>query len=310
MIADGSDVSWTTGNLAVGYLGEGELTIKNGATVKSGVALIGLVQSPRSRVVVQGAGVNSASWWDTDTLAVGETGPGRLEVKDGGFVDTIGLWIGEKQGGSGSVTVSGVGADSAPSEINTGVLYVGFDLNDPAELVIEDGGLVDVVLFDAVVSNFGRGKVRVSGINTVTRVPSTLRVKGLLHVGEFRPASLVIEAGGHVKSARGSVFDLLPSTMTEVKIVGSQSIWEVEGDLKVAGSLGGQAVITLDNGYLKAGTVEIDDGGTIGGVGTLEVFNVVGNLAGTVSVVPRFTQASLVETHRRGVERAVGERQG
>ena len=75
--------------------------------------------------------------------------------------------------------------------------------------------------------------------------------------------------------------------MTEVKIVGSQSIWEVEGDLKVAGSLGGQAVITLDNGYLKAGTVEIDDGGTIGGVGTLEVFNVVGNLAGTVSVVPR-----------------------
>src|SRR5439155_8400754 len=268
-----------------GYLGEGELTIKNGATVKSGIALIGLAQSSGSRVVVQGAGVNSASRWDTDTLAVGETGAGRLEVKDGGFVDTIGLWIAEKQGGTGSVRVSGVGADFAPSEINTGLLNVGYD--GPAELMIEDGGLVDVVIFNAVISLAGRASVRVSGINTVTRAPSTLRVKDLLDVGEGRPASLLIEAGGHVKSGRGSVFDLVPSTMTEVKIVGSQSIWEVEGDLKVAGSLGGQAVITLDNGYLRAGTVEIDDGGTIGGVGTLEVFNVVGNLAGTVSVVPR-----------------------
>jgi hypothetical protein len=221
-------------------------------------------------------------------LEVGGAGTGELEVKDGGFVHSGIIHVAGQPGVTGSITVSGVNMNGEASRIS--VLYLGVGQGGVGELTIANGGFVEVgngASGDAVLSELtGRGTVTVSGINAAANLPSELTVHGNLEVGSLRAGSLVIEAAGQVESKTGTVNSPIPSTTSEVRIVGNASAWVVDDQVQVglATSLG-SSIVTLVDGRLEAGSVEVGMNGTIRGFGTLVVdpANRITNSGGTIS---------------------------
>jgi T5SS/PEP-CTERM-associated repeat protein len=280
----GSGGTWTTGNIGIGFGGQGDLTIQDGGQVNSDEGFIGRDPGLGNMVMVQGASTSNASEWQVGYLGVGGLGSGDLQIMDGGVVDALVVRIAEKQDATASVVVSGVDQASTNSSfLSAGFLAIGS--GGVGELQIEDGGLVKAV--NAIISELiGHGSVTVTGINVPTDTASMLQVDELLAVGNGRPASLLIEAGGQVESQSGEVSSPIPSTTSEARIVGSSSSWVMSGQLIVGSELeAGAGVVTLVDGLLQADSVEVDGSGTIRGFGTLKVdpAKLVVNAAGTIS---------------------------
>jgi hypothetical protein len=284
-IGDGG--RWTTGNLAVGAGGQGFLTIQDGGQVGSDAGFIGLTGSAGT-VVLQGGNENKVSRWDVASLAVGASGGAALEIKDGAVVNSIVAVIAQQVGAEGSVTVSGVNTNGESSTLSAlSALTVG--VAGDSEIYVLDGGRVEagnIVLGENHVSV----SVKVSGINVASNTPSTLHADSVLVVGDIGPASLEIDSGGRVESQRGQVTSFIPQTVSEVKIVGSNSSWVIQDDLTVGvnpslSSNSGQAMVTLVDGYLKADSIYVDAGGIVRGSGTLAVApaNRFTNANGTIS---------------------------
>ncbi|HYV27374.1 MAG TPA: hypothetical protein VFA77_07560, partial [Candidatus Eisenbacteria bacterium] len=268
--------SWTTGDLYIGDGGKGELTITNGGRVDSGQVVVG-----------QDAGAGNGlgnkvtvdhSSWSVASLRVGGFGAstnagdaatGRLDVKNGAEVDAGELHIAQKAGVTGSVTVSGVDAESEPSRIFCARLEMGEA--GSGELRIEDGALVNA---ENVLLGSGTGDTTVTvtgeqGVNS-----SKLDVAEDLFVGDFSNAILVTEAGGAVHSKNGSVrgSSFRPND-SEVRILGSSS-WSLDEKLTVGSPAGlelGAAVVTLFGGAIEATSVEVNTKGKIQGFGNLIV---------------------------------------
>lgn len=102
---------WTdSGIVYVGGVGNGRLTIANGANMSSGGGInIGVVAGSSGSVTVDGAGsvlaINNNNY-----LYVGQSGTGSLAITNGGVVAGAGAIIGSLAGGTGSVTVDGIGS--------------------------------------------------------------------------------------------------------------------------------------------------------------------------------------------------------
>ena len=136
----GAGSTWTNiGNVVVGGLGTGTLTIQNGGTVNSaGGGSIGLSVGSTGTVTVTGPG----SIWNNSPgggLNIGSFGTGTLTITNGGMVINNTAFtanIGNGAGSLGTVRVAGAGSTwSNSSGVNIGNLGTG-------TLTIAEGGIV------------------------------------------------------------------------------------------------------------------------------------------------------------------------
>ena len=131
----GTGSTWANNSsaLTVGYAGDGQLTIENGATISNASAYIGFSSGGTGAVTVSGTG---STWTNSSVLYVGHAGDGQLTIENGATVSNTGAFIGVNSGSTGVVTVSGTGSQW----INSGILTVGD--SGSGTLLVEDGGSV------------------------------------------------------------------------------------------------------------------------------------------------------------------------
>ena len=99
-----------SGDLYVGFSGNGTLDITNGGRVVVNVgndSFLGSWLGRTGTVLVTGS---DASWINNRELYVGYMGRGEMIISDGGTVTDTGGYIGHQPNSSGKVTVTGIGS--------------------------------------------------------------------------------------------------------------------------------------------------------------------------------------------------------
>jgi len=203
----GAAATWVqSAPIVVGATGDGAMLVANQGTVsalataaRAAVAL-GVGAAANGAMEVAGSGSRLSA---IGQLTVGLAGGGQLRVDTGGTVvsgadanlPSQGLEVGQQQGSSGDVTVTGAGSDLS----NTGAFMIGDD--GMGGLAIAAGGTVITTpgtvagLAGAVIANSAGANgswVGVSGAG------SNWRVGGLLDVGANGSGSLNINSGATV----------------------------------------------------------------------------------------------------------------
>ncbi|MDI9432361.1 MAG: autotransporter domain-containing protein [Planctomycetota bacterium] len=257
----GTDSEWTIAEgLTVGAFGRGTMTIAAGGLVDANEVYIGgfdidAMGDPDMNDIPEGIGVvtvtGTGSELDVDDfLHVGYTGTGTLDVNEGGVVTSEYAAVGADEGSTGTATVTGAGSQWAISQ----ALAVG--AFGDGDLTISDGGEVyasevyiggfDTDILDEEIEGTPEG----TGTVTVTGEDSYLQAGGIwtLYVGYSGDGTLDILDGGTVFSENSYIGYLEGSTGTAT-VTGSDSLWDVEGDLYV--------------GYDGDGTLVISDSGEV-----------------------------------------------
>lgn len=259
-VATVTDANWVNDDhLNVGVWGQGALTIAGGGMVRAGEVYIGgtsfhnleadydpdLVPDGMGQITVTGSGSElSVVGWDT--LYVGYSGAGSLDVNDGGAVTTRSAIIGASSDAEGAVTIDN-GTFSASSDVVVGAwgegylvlsgggqatmdsLFIGgMDVNDaPAELAENLGDPA------------GFGSVEVAGDGSLLEVADGQ----ILHVGYSGGAELYIRDGGQVIS-RDSYIGTTPGSNAQVGL--DDATWTNDGDLFLGRR--GMGILMVRNG--------------------------------------------------------------
>lgn len=249
--------TWTnTGNLGVGYYGQGTLLIENGGTVSSVFGLIGWqASSTDSSATVTGSG---SSWTLSDSLYVGNLGKGVMTVWAGGQVSSLNGYIGAvaAAGQTSSMTVTGNGSTWTVS----GDIVAGYDNNASGLLTIANG---------ASVTAGGQGMLGHSAgsTGTATLDNASWSVGGDFNVGWHGTGNLTIQNGGTLSSNRSYIGNESDGSGSAL-VTGTGSSWTTSGNLYVGA--GGNGTLTVaDAAAVTASSIRIAyfDGTT----GTLNV---------------------------------------
>ncbi|TFL13039.1 autotransporter outer membrane beta-barrel domain-containing protein [Pusillimonas caeni] len=99
------------GDLIVGELGAGVLTIENGGQVFNEIGFIGDESNSHGEVKVSGSSADgtASTWTNSGFLAVGFNGTGRLAIENGGVVISQDTVVGEMASGSGEIALNSNG---------------------------------------------------------------------------------------------------------------------------------------------------------------------------------------------------------
>lgn len=225
------------GDLRIGDVGTGSLSISGGGSVSNENATLGQDPGSDGTAIVSGAdaGGTPSRWDSSGYLEVGAGGTGTLTIEDGGVVTSAEGYIASIVNSTGTVTVTGAGS----SWSNAALLSIG--QAGTGSLTIADGGFVSNG--DAFIGSEGAGDVLVTGEG------SRWISSGRLTIGGFSPATgtLRIEAGAAVTSG--------------LSIVGSGGT----GDVIVTGGASWTTTDQLTVGSYGAGTLTIDGGSTVTG---------------------------------------------
>ncbi|ADO48275.1 outer membrane autotransporter barrel domain protein [[Enterobacter] lignolyticus SCF1] len=257
---------WTLpGALYVGMSGTGTLTVNSGAVVSSGTdntadtsgSVLGYDSGSSGTVIIDGGtwydGVDAANNSLTNgTTAVGGSGTGNLQIKNGGKVALVFLNIGQNGSGNGTVTVDGAGSQLLATATSTSGITVGN--NGTGVLNITNGGsaIGNVLTYIGLDSN-ATGTVNVSGAG------STFTVADGIIVGANGTGTMNIADGGKVTSGGGSIAGGSGSNPAggtgTVHIDGSGSLWDIGNSILSIGSAGtGNGTLIVSNqGTLTAG---------------------------------------------------------
>jgi outer membrane autotransporter protein len=214
--------------VSVGVTGTGMLTISNGGTLNSNLALVGNMVGSTGTATVTGAG----SAWAAQGMAVGYQGAGTLTISNGGAVTTT-AWetsIADSAGSTGAVTVDGVGSTLTASDVVVGNHGAG-------TLMISNGGAVAATTWTSRLGN----SAGATGTATVTGAGSTW-TNTATYISALPAPALTIANGGAV-SAGGTV----------TLAVQASSV----GTLNIGGAAGAAAVAP---GTLNAATVQFGAG--------------------------------------------------
>lgn len=230
------------GNWAGGVPGAGDIAIvNNGGTAQIGAA--GAVSSIGSAgetagnsgtVEVDGAG---STWAIGNTLYVGNSGTGRLDVTNGGAVSNHNGAIGTTATGSGTATIDG----ASSTWTNGGQLTIG-ELGSGI-LDITSGGVVSNTF--AIIAN----QAGSSGDVTVDGAGSEWNFSSNLAVGNSGDATLSISGGGAVSNVDGFV-GYFAAGSSAVTVDGADSIWTNSGELYI-GVWGGATLDITDGGAVS-----------------------------------------------------------
>jgi len=219
-----------TNSLTVGNTGTGTLQIGAAGVVSNGSGFVGRQVGSTGHVTVSGAG---AQWTNSSGLSVGYAGTGTLGISNGGVVgSTTNTYVGVVAGGTGSVTVSGLG-----SRLNSsGFMRVGQTGN--GTLQISDSAVVTNGQAFVGYDSSSVGLVTVSGTGTQWNSSADLTV------GFSGNGRVNVSNGGAVASTLGTIGAGANSTGA-VTVDGAGSSWTNSGVLTVGNS--GSGALTISN---------------------------------------------------------------
>lgn len=230
--------------------------------------------------IVPGA-VQSPNWNIGGDLIVGDSLSGTLTISDGGSVLNDWAFIGNLNGGVGSLTVSGRDGLGTPSTwTSLAPVYIGNESGSNGELRILDGGLARGTSGSIGGQNGSVGSVVVSGPGSTWELDKLYTFE----IGGSGSGTLHIDNGGAAHSGQ-AVIGYSPGSVGSVTVSGPTSVWdpfnniyvgfEGLGDLRV---LEGATVSTVGSSAPgAAATVYI--GNQAGGVGTVTVSSTTADIS-------------------------------
>jgi fibronectin-binding autotransporter adhesin len=301
MTVDGNGSGFAgTGNLTIGSVGSGTLAIAHGGMVDNLVGTIGANAGAIGTVTVDGPG---SAWNNDGFLRVGDGGTGVLYVRGGGTVhDFAGILASTGIASAGHVFVDGPASTwindaatviglsgTARLDITNGGLVIGGNgtigsaANSQALAIVQDAGSAWNVSGDLTVGNFGNGQLVIAGGGTVT-VGGTLRLaenagsRGDLNIGgnvapgTLDAATVQFGAGiGRINFSHTGTNYSFDSAINGLGTINqSTGVTRLTAD---SGSFTGATLVTggtlLVDGKLGTGAVDVQTGGTLGGVGMI-----------------------------------------
>ncbi|MBC9904980.1 autotransporter-associated beta strand repeat-containing protein [Achromobacter xylosoxidans] len=291
---------WNLGasSLTVGNTSTGTLQIGATGVVSNGSGFIGRQVGSTGHVTVSGTG---AQWTNSAGLSVGFSGTGTLGVSNGGVVrSTTNTYVGVAAGGTGTVTVSGLG-----SQLNTtGFMRVGQTGN--GTLQISDSAVVSNAAAVVGYDPGSVGVVTVSGAGTQWNSSAQLSVgasgNGAVTISNDAVVSATSAVVGGAASSQG-VINIGAAALAAAAAPGTLSLTGPSPSLTLgatgglvfnhtntagyvftpgitgAGKLStynGTTILTANNNYtggttIAGGTLQLGNGGTSGAI--------VGNVA-------------------------------
>jgi fibronectin-binding autotransporter adhesin len=225
-----------SGDLGVGYLGQGTLTITDGVAIESTTGYLGYNSNSTGTAIVEGEG---SSWANSEDLYVGMEGTGELSITNGGSVSNNIAYLGYSEGSVGSVTVNGEGTKWTNKYLRVGHYGTGTMTISNGGKVIASGGNV------AIGKNEGS-----NGTVTVDGEGSLLGITYWLEVGASGTGTLSITNGGSVRNYYNSAYIGSSAGSSGTVIVdGEDSTWDANTGLYI--------------GLRGTGTLSITNGGTV-----------------------------------------------
>jgi T5SS/PEP-CTERM-associated repeat protein len=218
-------------DLIVGDTTDGSIEINNGYWVQSTSGYIGKNPTATGLVTVTGKSTLESRWYNNDSLYVGYSGTGVMEISDEGHVTSSVGSIGTMSGSSGSVTVDGLnslwesteiyigGSEEAPG--GTGLLNIINDGTVEADSVViwSTGTLSgDSTLVSGSVSNFGTIKPG-NSIGTLTIDGDLTMQPGSIYEVEVDNSgnSDLLSVTGNVNIVGGKIKTVSTETVTGLK---------------------------------------------------------------------------------------------
>ncbi|MDX8493023.1 autotransporter outer membrane beta-barrel domain-containing protein [Mesorhizobium sp. VK22B] len=253
---DGAGSSWTNSNLGyglfVGYAGTGTLKILNGGKVTNSIGVIAYGDGSTGIVTVDGAG---SSWTNFGNLDVGSSGTGTLTVQNGGKVSNTLGYVAYSSGTTGTVTVDGAGSTWA----NSGELHVGEF--GTGTLTIRNGGIVSAESVEIASQSNSTGTLNIgAGLGQTAAAPGTLN----------SPTVVFGKGTGKI------VFNHTASNYVFVPAIsGAGSVTVEAGTTILAANNTYTGPTTVDdgklvvNGSIASSFTTVNDGGALGGIGTI-----------------------------------------
>jgi outer membrane autotransporter protein len=291
---------WNLGasSLTVGNTSTGTLQIGATGVVSNGSGFIGRQVGSTGHVTVSGAG---AQWTNSAGLSVGFSGTGTLGVSNGGVVrSTTNTYVGVAAGGTGTVTVSGLGSQLNSTgfmrvgQTGNGTLHISDSavVSNAAAVVGYDPGSVGVVTVSGAATQWNSSaqlSVGASGNGAVTISNDALVSATSAVVGGAASSQGVINIGAAALAAAAA-----PGTLTLTGPSPSLTLGATGGlvfnhtntagyvftpGITGAGKLStynGTTILTANNNYtggttIAGGTLQLGNGGTSGAI--------VGNVA-------------------------------
>ena len=281
--------SWNQlGDLHVGGSGTGSLNVQDGGLVETNFAgHIGFGSGSSGEVTIQGynSGLGVASTWTQGGLGVGNSGTGKLYVKNGGLVNTrfgVGV-IGVATGSEGEVTVEGFNLDGSVRSIwrqqsafgDFGDLQIG--QSGTGTLFVRDGGFVDTqgdgyIGYDSD----SIGEATVDGFNSAGNIRSEWNQGQSLTVGLAGTGRLFVKNGGRIETGeRGFIGNGGEATVGGFNAI-ARSEWRQASSLDIAGG----KLSVIEGGFVETGSqADIDDFAGSSGEGTVAGAAVINNIA-------------------------------
>jgi T5SS/PEP-CTERM-associated repeat protein len=223
---DGVGSTWSgtalDGGLDIGLTGSGTLNVTNGGKVTTNVYGMSIADNATTGTVnVSGSG---STWSVTaiDTIYISRMGTGKLNITNGGKVDTSAkyLFVGaaNSSGGSGNVMVNGAGS----SWNHSGLVNLGNQYGGTGRLVIGDGGAVNAssILISStsqVTADIGRGSSLTigNGTGSLTNNGTVRLVAGAGAAnGTYTPMSYGTMSGSGTVQALGGIWNSTDHTVT------------------------------------------------------------------------------------------------
>jgi T5SS/PEP-CTERM-associated repeat protein/autotransporter-associated beta strand protein len=204
---DGAGSSWTnSGDLFVGAIGSGTLSIRNGGAVRNGYGLVGFQTGATGAVTVDGAG---STWTNSGRLTVGAFGAGTLTIRNGGVVSASSMSIAKQAGSTGTLNIGAAVGQTAGAPGTLRAASVDFG-NGTGEIVFNHTAAN--YIFAPVITRSGAGTatVRVEAGTTILTATSsytgaTVIDGGTLSVdGSIARSAVTVNAGG-VLGGNGTV---------------------------------------------------------------------------------------------------------
>jgi len=254
VLIDGVGSTWTsTGTIAAGLDGNGQIIVQNGGTITSDGGAIGLnARSTEASILVDGAG---SSWTMANLLTVGVAGKGLFTVQNQGTVATGSGAIGSTAGSEGIVVVDGAGSNlTSTSTVAIGVAGIG-------RLNVQNNGAVATESSVIGSAAGGEGSVLVDGTGAVWTNTNTMTVGGAGN------GALAVQNGGDV-DAGFALLGLDAGSDGTVIVDGAGSSFTANLGMNIGST--GNASLAIRNGATAQSSFSII-GTNAGGNGTLLV---------------------------------------
>jgi T5SS/PEP-CTERM-associated repeat protein len=257
------------GNIYVGYTAAGTLQVNGTSVLDRNEGYIGYNAAATGTATITGSGAKWTFSFPNESLYVGYSGTGTLNIQAGGQV--IGgtypspgsMYVAYNLGSTGTVTVTGAGSSwTNPYE----PINVGYSGN--GTLDIEPGGQVTcgvVSTQDKCILGCNSGS---QGTVIVNGQDANWTCNARVYVGYNGNGNVTVEAGGQITSWGAILGENLSSHGT-AKVTGSGSVW----------TLSGLNLGSFDN---SSGTLTVEAGGHVNSSDSTLGLN--GGTSGTVTV--------------------------